>query len=133
MPVLRTDPVYERWRWRIFGITWLAYAGFYFTRKGFSVAKLEPLWAPDGSELFFRNGSQIMVVDVALGDTFSLGAPRPLVSTFLEDDVNGDRSYDVMPDGRSFVIIRSDPTTEPELRVIKGWVDELMGRLKRGS
>jgi len=35
-----TNPVYERWRWRIFGATWLAYAGFYFTRKGFSVAKL---------------------------------------------------------------------------------------------
>ena len=35
-----TDPGYERWRWRIFGVTWLAYAAFYFTRKGFSVAKL---------------------------------------------------------------------------------------------
>ena len=42
----RTDPVYERWRWRIFGITWLAYAGFYFTRKGFSVAKLGLLEDP---------------------------------------------------------------------------------------
>lgn len=30
---------YERWRWQIFGITWLAYASFYFTRKAFSVAK----------------------------------------------------------------------------------------------
>src|SRR6185295_14923811 len=34
------DPVYERWRWQIFGITWLAYAGFYLTRKSFSVAKI---------------------------------------------------------------------------------------------
>ncbi len=32
---------YERWRWQIFGITWLAYAGFYLTRKSFSVAKIE--------------------------------------------------------------------------------------------
>lgn len=31
---------YERWRWQIFGITWLAYASFYFTRKAFSVAKV---------------------------------------------------------------------------------------------
>jgi OPA family sugar phosphate sensor protein UhpC-like MFS transporter len=38
--VRRRDPVYERWRWRIFGITWLAYAGFYLTRKSFSVAKI---------------------------------------------------------------------------------------------
>ncbi len=31
---------YRRWRWQIFSITWLAYAGFYLTRKGFSVAKV---------------------------------------------------------------------------------------------
>src|SRR2546423_1517102 len=35
------NPRYERWRWQIFGITWLAYAGFYLTRKAFSVAKNE--------------------------------------------------------------------------------------------
>lgn len=35
------DRRYEFWRWRIFSITWLAYAGFYLTRKGFSVAKNE--------------------------------------------------------------------------------------------
>ncbi len=34
------DPTYERWRWQIFAITWLAYAGFYLTRKSFSVAKI---------------------------------------------------------------------------------------------
>jgi MFS transporter, OPA family, glycerol-3-phosphate transporter len=34
------DAAYRRWRWRIFFITWLAYVGFYFTRKSFSVAKI---------------------------------------------------------------------------------------------
>jgi hypothetical protein len=47
--------------------------------------------------------------------------------------VNGDLSYDVMPDGRSFVIIRSDPATQPELRIIRGWVDETMDRLSGGA
>src|SRR5258708_5315727 len=37
---------YERWRWQIFAVTWLAYAGFYLTRKSFSVAKVE-LIKPD--------------------------------------------------------------------------------------
>lgn len=32
---------YDYWRWRIFSITWLAYAGSYLTRKAFSVAKNE--------------------------------------------------------------------------------------------
>ena len=31
----------DRWRWQIFAITWLAYAGFYLTRKSFAVAKIE--------------------------------------------------------------------------------------------
>jgi OPA family sugar phosphate sensor protein UhpC-like MFS transporter len=45
--------VYERWRWQIFGITWLAYAGLYLTRKSFSVAK------------------------VAIGEGSSIGLTRP--------------------------------------------------------
>jgi OPA family glycerol-3-phosphate transporter-like MFS transporter len=35
------DPRYERYRWQVFFITWLAYAGFYLTRKSFAVAKIE--------------------------------------------------------------------------------------------
>ncbi|MET0196491.1 MAG: MFS transporter, partial [Rhodococcus fascians] len=37
---------YERWRFQIFAITWIAYAGFYFTRQAFSVAKLGILEDP---------------------------------------------------------------------------------------
>jgi len=35
------NPKYERWRVQIFIVTWLAYGGFYLTRKAFSVAKNE--------------------------------------------------------------------------------------------
>ena len=38
--LIGNDRVYERWRWQIFAITWLAYAGFYLTRKSFAVAKI---------------------------------------------------------------------------------------------
>src|SRR6476659_4119274 len=38
--LLGSHPRYERWRWQIFIITWLAYAGFYLTRKSFAVAKI---------------------------------------------------------------------------------------------
>ncbi len=31
---------YQRWRWVTFGITWLIYATFYFTRQAFSMAKM---------------------------------------------------------------------------------------------
>jgi sugar phosphate permease len=39
-------PLYKRWRIRIFAVTWIAYAGFYFTRQAFSVAKLGILEDP---------------------------------------------------------------------------------------
>jgi OPA family glycerol-3-phosphate transporter-like MFS transporter len=34
------NPKYEYWRWRVFSVTWLAYAGFYLTRKSFAIAKI---------------------------------------------------------------------------------------------
>ena len=34
------NPRYERWRWQIFGITWLIYASYYLTRQSFGVAKV---------------------------------------------------------------------------------------------
>ena len=40
------DRKYEYWRWRVFGITWLAYVGFYLTRASFSVAKIGILQDP---------------------------------------------------------------------------------------
>ena len=42
----KKDPKYEFWRLRIFGITWLSYAGFYLTRASFSVAKIGILEDP---------------------------------------------------------------------------------------
>ncbi|MDJ1137681.1 MFS transporter [Streptomyces iconiensis] len=36
----RPWPRVARWRWQIFAITWITYAGFYFVRQAFSVAKL---------------------------------------------------------------------------------------------
>ncbi len=45
----KKDPNYEFWRLRIFGITWLAYAGFYLTRASFAVAKIGILEDPNVS------------------------------------------------------------------------------------
>src|SRR3954468_743989 len=37
---LGRDPIYERWRWQTFAITWLAYAGLNLTRMSFAVSKV---------------------------------------------------------------------------------------------
>jgi OPA family sugar phosphate sensor protein UhpC-like MFS transporter len=75
-----SDRRYERWRWQVFGITWLAYAGFYLTRKSFSVAKIELAdpavmgldktqmsWADGGYAVAYAGGQFVLG---ALGDRF---------------------------------------------------------------
>jgi sugar phosphate permease len=41
LSLIGSDRRYERWRLQVFAATWLAYFGFYLTRKSFSVAKVE--------------------------------------------------------------------------------------------
>jgi OPA family sugar phosphate sensor protein UhpC-like MFS transporter len=63
------DRKYDRWRWQIFAITWLAYAGFYLTRKSFAVAKIE-MAKPTGLGL---TDTQLSWVDGAFLTTYALG------------------------------------------------------------
>src|SRR5688500_20133489 len=64
-----TDRAYRRWRWQIFGITWLAYAGFYLTRKSFSVAKIG---IGEGTDIGFTQG-QFALIDGAFLVTYAIG------------------------------------------------------------
>jgi OPA family sugar phosphate sensor protein UhpC-like MFS transporter len=63
------NPKYERWRWTIFGVTWLAYGGFYLTRKAFSVAKNE-LKKP---EVLGLTKAQMSEMDGAYSAVYALG------------------------------------------------------------
>src|SRR5436190_3754477 len=63
------DARYERWRWRIFAVTWLAYAGFYLTRKSFAVAKI-PMGKPSGLGL---DNEQLAVIDGAFLTAYAVG------------------------------------------------------------
>lgn len=57
------------WRWRIFGITWLAYTGFYLTRKSFAIAKID-LARPDG--MGFTDG-QFATIDLLYLVSYAAG------------------------------------------------------------
>src|SRR5665213_2547653 len=60
---------YERWRRRIFGVTWLAYFGFYLTRKSFAIAKNE-LKKP---EVLGLTKAQMSGLDGAYSAVYALG------------------------------------------------------------
>jgi len=69
--VPRKLPLYERWRWQIFAVTWLAYAGFYLTRKSFAVAKIDMSKpAPAGLGL---DNQLLGVIDGAFLTAYAIG------------------------------------------------------------
>ncbi len=71
----------------------------------------EPVWARDGSELFYRTGDRLMSVPVELTDTFEAGAARELFrGDFDSDRMGTNQYYDVDLDGSRFIM--SQPVGE---------------------
>jgi OPA family glycerol-3-phosphate transporter-like MFS transporter len=66
---VQRNPRYERWRRQIFSITWFAYAGFYLTRKAFSVAKNE-LKKP---EVMGLSKGQMSLMDGTYSAAYAIG------------------------------------------------------------
>jgi Tol biopolymer transport system component len=84
-----------------------------------------PAWSPDGRELFFDDGGRLFVVAVRnSGGVVTFGDARPVpVDGFLQrgGDVGYDarkRGYDVMPDGKSLLMIFPAPV---ELGIVPNW------------
>ena len=95
----------------------------------------EPVWNPNGRELFYRSGDRMMSVEIATQPTFSAGRPRVLFegNRYLSDSILV-RYYDVSPDGQRFLMIR---TNEPEpaptqINVVLNWFEELQRRVPPG-
>ena len=86
-------------------------------------------WAPDGKELYYLNldGRSLMAVPVSTGETLKIGTERKLFDGSFRTSGPGVRPYDVMPDGKRFVMIRQDSATteSPKLIVVQRWTEEL--------
>jgi Tol biopolymer transport system component len=103
---------------------WLAYQSdetgsveIYVTPANCSGAKTQvstgggrqAVWSKDSRELFFRTGNDVRVVDIGTTAGLSAGAPRRLFS--LPSPFSF--SFDVMPDGRRFVVLEHQPSPAP--------------------
>jgi Tol biopolymer transport system component len=93
----------------------------------------EPLWSGDGRQLFYRNDSGLMRVNVTSGTVLSAGAP----TEFLKDDHfrygpnPGPPAWALAPDGQHFYFLQEvEQAPVPQhITVVLGWVDELKERL----
>ena len=85
----------------------------------------EPVWSPNGQELFYRNGQKWMVLPITLRSEFNAGRPRVL---FEGSYINTPGpSYDISPDGKRFLMLRppGDAAPDLQLNVVLGWFEEL--------
>jgi Tol biopolymer transport system component len=70
------------------------------TRDGGS----HPMWAPDGRSLFFDRDHQIFQLAMNTQDVTSIGEPTPLpIKGFAQAEYR--RQFDLMPDGRQFLVL----------------------------
>ena len=92
----------------------------------------QPLWSPDGRELFYRAPNGMMVVPVLSTEpTFRAGDPEVLFDTqyFAQGTF---RTYDLHPDGQRFLLVKdaalsddSGTSTQPQIILIQNWSGKL--------
>ena len=88
----------------------------------------EPRWTKGGRELVYRNGAQMMAVEIEGGAELTLGTPALLFEGDYLAVENG-RNYDVTADGEQFIMIADDPdAAEPQIEVVLNWFEELRER-----
>jgi len=91
----------------------------------------EPVWNPNGRELFYRSGDKMMAVDVVMQPSFSVGKPRMLFQGAYLRAFGAQPMYDVSPDGQRFLMIRPSEQTISltQIVVVQNWFEELKRRV----
>jgi hypothetical protein len=86
----------------------------------------EPVWARDGSQLFYRSADQMLVVDVEYTDTISFSRPRVLFEGTYDGAEVGHQHYDVSLDSSRFLMVKhGEPEGPIEVHVVLHWAEEL--------
>ncbi len=78
-----------------------------------------PVWATGSDEIFYRDGDAYWVVGAHRTPTLGFTVPSRM-------ELQGYRDYDVTPDGRRLLIVRTPDATAPrQIDIITNWLDEL--------
>jgi len=89
----------------------------------------EPVWSADGRELFYRQGDQMMAVEVSTGPTFAAGEPQVLFEGRFEHGPVHITDYDVAADGQRFVMVRRSETAPAQINVVLNWFEEMKAKV----
>ena len=85
-----------------------------------STPGIDPVWAADGRELYYRDPGRMMAVPITTGDRFEFGTPIPLFDTpYAFTEVP---SYDVAADGRFLIFELTGVSERPSpIHVVLNW------------
>ncbi len=91
----------------------------------------QPVWSPDGKELFYRSGNRMMLVSIQTSEQALIrGKPEVLfegsyVSTHAGS--TGMQYYDVSPDGQRFLMMKEGDLAQQQgqINVVLNWGEEL--------
>jgi tRNA A-37 threonylcarbamoyl transferase component Bud32 len=87
----------------------------------------EPLWSRSGNTMYYRTTAGIIAASVTTNPTFAIGErQRVLISDFPPDPTHA--GYDVTPDGKQFLIMKSAGEQSQAVLVLN-WKRELREKL----
>ena len=93
----------------------------------------EPVWNPNGHELFFRNGDAMLAAPISTDAGFVAGKPQVLFHGPYVTTLRGFArpNYDVSPDGERFLMLKPVGPEQPairEIHVVLNWSEELKAK-----
>jgi Tol biopolymer transport system component len=94
----------------------------------------EPVWNPNGRELFYRSGDKMMAAEITTQPSFSAGKPKVLFAGQYQPSPNPvpNANYDVSPDGQRFLMLKpisAAEATPTQINVVLNWFEELKRRV----
>jgi hypothetical protein len=96
----------------------------------------QPLWSPNGRELFYHNADSVMAVAVEAGQMFKCGKPESLFrgsyTSFYDQD---EHTWGISLDGRRFLMMKEPGSTASaggaplKINIVLNWFEELKQRV----
>ncbi len=85
-----------------------------------------PVWSPDGDELFYMSGDNVLSVAIQTEPEFKASLPETVFAGRFDTNPSEVQNYDVSFDGERFIMIEAPDESAPsKLNVIVNWLDVL--------
>jgi len=98
----------------------------------------EPLWAPDGKEIFYRDisANKLFSVSILEDVEFRVSTPKLVFEErFRSGGGPWGRDYDITPDGERFLMIKQEEIISDvtQINIVHKWTEELIKKVPTGK